>query len=105
MISHLIHDSEESLHSDRALSLLYKDTAGQMDCLDVTKANMLELIKGFHDNETRLVLNEDHTVVSEVIKDPGNVFYFHASVKMLVCWDPLAFQCLSKSDIFLMVCI
>ena len=29
MISHLIHDSEESLHSDRAPRLLYKDTASQ----------------------------------------------------------------------------
>ena len=71
VISHLIHDSEESLHSDRELRLLYKDTAGQINYLDVTKANMLELIKGFHDHETRLVLVEQ-TVAPKVIEDPGN---------------------------------
>ena len=31
MISHLIHDSEESLQSERAMRLLYKDTAGSMN--------------------------------------------------------------------------
>ena len=73
MISHLIHDLEESLHSDRALRLLYKDTAGQMNFLDASRPNMLELIKGFHNHETRLAFNADQTaVVPDVIEDPGN---------------------------------
>ena len=73
MISHLIHDSEESLHSDRSLRLLTKDTAGQMNCLDPTKENMFERIKGFHNNETRLVLNNvGDAVIPEVIENPGN---------------------------------
>ena len=75
MISHLIHDSEESLHSDRALRLLYKDTAGQMNYLDASRPNMLERIKGFHDPETRLVLQgvgDQQTVAPEVIENPGN---------------------------------
>ena len=69
MIYHLIHDTEESLHSDRALRLLYKDTAGQMNYLDVTRPNMFELIKGFHDHETRLVLVKQ-AVAPDVIEDP-----------------------------------
>ena len=72
MISHLIHDSEESLHSDRALRLLYKDTAGQMNYLDPSRPNMLELIKGFHEHETRLVLGANQAVAAEVIENPGN---------------------------------
>ena len=72
MISHLIHDSEESLHSDRALRLLYKDTAGQMNYLDASRPNMLERIKGFHDPETRLVLGANQVVAPEVIENPGN---------------------------------
>ena len=31
IISHLIHDSEESLHSERSMRLIYKDTAGSMN--------------------------------------------------------------------------
>ena len=73
MISHLIHDSEESLHSYRALSLLCKDTAGQMNYLDASRPNMLELIKGLHVRETRMVLNNDQrAVVPDVIENPGN---------------------------------
>ena len=71
MISHLIHDSEESLHSDRALRLLFKDKAGQINYLDASRPNMFELIKGFHDHETRPVLTEQ-AVAPEVIEDGGN---------------------------------
>ena len=72
MLSHLIHDSEESLHSDRALRLLYKDTPGQMDFLDASVPNMDGLIKGFHPIGAELVLGEGGAVTEEAITDPGN---------------------------------
>ena len=45
-ISHLIHDSDESLTSEREMRLLYKDTAGQLDALNATKPNPNHLIAG-----------------------------------------------------------
>ena len=72
MISHLIHDSEESLHSERSLRLLYKDTPGQMDYLNAAEANMDELIKGFHHIDPQLVVDAQGAVSEEEIEDPGN---------------------------------
>lgn len=80
MISHLIHDSEESLHSERSLRLLYKDTAGQMDHVNATDANMKQLIKGFHMMEKEIVLTENNEASREIpfdvahvrIENPGN---------------------------------
>ena len=47
IISHLIHDSEESLHSARGMQLIYKDTAGSMNSVDGKLANKQELVAGY----------------------------------------------------------
>ena len=80
ILSHLIHDSEESLHSERTMRLLYKDTPGQMNCVDATKANTNELIEGFHPLGKKLVYAQNNDasipvpfIITEVpIVDPGN---------------------------------
>jgi len=72
IISHLIHDSEESLLSERSLRLIYKDTAGQMDQTDASLSNAFESIPGFHNAEKRLVRQGDGTVEAEDITNPGN---------------------------------
>jgi len=48
MISHLIHDSEESLHSERSMRLIYKDTPNQMDVTEARLPNKENNIPG-HD--------------------------------------------------------
>jgi hypothetical protein len=48
VISHLIHDSEESLHSERSMRLMYKDTAGAMDSIEANKANHNNFINDFN---------------------------------------------------------
>lgn len=48
IISHLIHDSEESLHSARAMSLIYKDTAGSMNSVAPKLANYNEAVAGYN---------------------------------------------------------
>ena len=72
MISHLIHDSEESLHSERSLRLLYKDTPGQMDHLDARDANLKQLIPGFNVMEKKWTVADAGTVTEEVNENPGN---------------------------------
>ena len=47
MLSHLIHDSHESLESERQMQFLYKDTPGQMDVVDARYPNILNLIPGY----------------------------------------------------------
>ena len=71
MISHLIHNSEESLHSERSLRLLYKDKPGQMDYLNAAEANLDELIKGFYHIDTQLVVDDEGAVREEEIEDHG----------------------------------
>ena len=39
MIDHLIHDSVESVASERSMRLIYKDTASQLDCTEARKSN------------------------------------------------------------------
>ena len=48
MVSHLIHDSEESLSSERSMRLIYKDTAGSMNAVAANVPNFNKLIAGFH---------------------------------------------------------
>ena len=48
MVSHLIHDSEESLSSERSMRLIYKDTAGSMNAVAANVQNFNKLIAGFH---------------------------------------------------------
>ena len=60
MISHLIHDSEESLLSERAMRMLFKDTPKQMDVFDPRQSNPNHLIPGF-DIERRVAANGDVT--------------------------------------------
>ena len=48
MVSHLIHDSEESLSSERSMRLIYKDTAGSMNAIAANVPNFNKLIAGFH---------------------------------------------------------
>ena len=48
IISHLIHDSEESLHSARAMRLIYKDTAGSMNGVTAKIANPSKLVAGYN---------------------------------------------------------
>jgi hypothetical protein len=47
MISHLIHDSEESLESERQMRLIYKDTPGQMNSVNASTPNWNHKISGF----------------------------------------------------------
>ena len=47
IIAHLIHDSEESMKSERAMRLIYKDTAGQMDVTEARESNPDHLVPGF----------------------------------------------------------
>ena len=46
-ISHLLHDSEESLASERQMQLNFKDTPGQMDITDARYPNNEHLIPGY----------------------------------------------------------
>ena len=48
MISHLIHDSEESFLSERSMRLIYKDTAGSKNAIAAKVPNFQKLIAGFH---------------------------------------------------------
>ena len=48
MVSHLMHDSEESLSSERSMRLIYKDTAGSMNAIADNVPNYHKLIAGFH---------------------------------------------------------
>ena len=47
VISHLIHDSDESLHSERAMRLIYKDTPNQMNVTEARLANSTQSIPGY----------------------------------------------------------
>ena len=47
MISHLIHDSEESLQSERSMRLIFKDTPNQMDATEPRQSNYQNLIPGY----------------------------------------------------------
>lgn len=47
LISHLIHDSEETLGSERQLQLNFKDTPGQMDTTDARLPNDANWIPGY----------------------------------------------------------
>ena len=58
IISHLIHDSEESLNSARSMRLIYKDTAGSMNATDAKEPNYVNLIPGFNFNEDGAALEE-----------------------------------------------
>ena len=46
LIDHLLHDSDESLTSEREMRLIYKDTPGQMDAVNATKDNPNNLVAG-----------------------------------------------------------
>lgn len=58
MFSHLIHDSEESLESERSMRLIYKDTPSQMNCHNALLRNEENTIVG-------LDLGDDGAVVAE----------------------------------------
>ncbi len=62
VISHLIHDSEESLHSSRPMSLIYKDTAGSMNSVTAKASNYSGLIAGYNvmDNGNELDATGNH---------------------------------------------
>lgn len=47
MISHLIHDSEESLESERSTRLIYKDSPNQMEVTEARLINKDGLIPGY----------------------------------------------------------
>lgn len=47
MLSHLIHDSDESLQSERQMQLNFKDTPGQMDVQDARHPNDAGWIPGY----------------------------------------------------------
>ena len=66
MISHLIHDSDESLQSERSMRLLYKDTPGQMDAINAKIANRTNLIRGYD------IVVGDNGAVAEVAETIGN---------------------------------
>jgi hypothetical protein len=46
MISHLLHDSDELLESERQMQMLFKDTASQLDCTNPALPNPEALIPG-----------------------------------------------------------
>lgn len=62
MISHLIHDSEESLESERATRLIFKDTAAQHEVTEARLANHDRAIPG-------------HDIAVKVAADPANTTY------------------------------
>ncbi len=64
IISHLIHDSEESLHSERSMRLIYKDTAGSINSTAAKNPNYDNLVTGFH-------LNDDGTLLAEEAGNAG----------------------------------
>ena len=80
IISHLIHDSEESLNSERCMRLLYKDTPGQMDHVAAKDANVEQWIPGFHIIPQKLTFTPNEaqgreipfTFATEDVTDPGN---------------------------------
>ena len=80
IISHLIHDSEESLHSERSMRLLYKDTPGQLDHVAAKDANIEEWIPGYHTIPPKLKYEDNNTAGREIpltftvepVKNPGN---------------------------------
>ena len=59
MITHLIHDSEESLKSERSMRLLFKDTPNQMDVTEPRLANHPNLIPG---HDIRRTVGDDNAV-------------------------------------------
>ena len=60
MLSHLLHDSDESLASERPMQMVYKDTPGQMDATNVKKPNETNLIAGFSfRQETAIAAGEE----------------------------------------------
>ena len=63
-IDHLLHDSDESLTSEREMRLLYKDTAGQLDAVNANKPNPNQLIAG-----DDLVLNAEKTALERSAAD------------------------------------
>ena len=80
IISHLIHDSEESLNSERSMRLLYKDTPGQLDSVEAKDANVEQWIPGFHNMPSKLVYTPNNTAGREIpftftvenVTEPGN---------------------------------
>lgn len=67
MISHLIHDSEESLKSERSMRLLYKDTPNQMDVVNARVVNNENVIPGFD-----FGMNDDELVIFAADEVVGN---------------------------------
>ena len=70
MISHLIHDSEESLQSERSMRLMFKDTPGQMDVTEPRRANHQHLIPG---HDIRRTVNAENVATYTTIPADENV--------------------------------
>ena len=66
IISHLIHDSDESLQSERSMQLIYKDTPNQMDVVEARLPNPHHLIPNY---DVRVTVADDHTVTYPTIPD------------------------------------
>ena len=66
MLSHLIHDSQESLESERQMQFLYKDTAGQMDTTESRYPNPTNLIPGYS-WRPRIVAGDDNPLPVELV--------------------------------------
>ena len=76
LIDHLLHDSDESLTSEREMRLIYKDTAGQMDAVNATKDNPNNLVAG-----DDWVLNARHQIIWIVL---GSIDCIHLTCRVLV---------------------
>ena len=63
MFSHLIHDSEESMESERSMRLIYKDTPGSMNCTNARIRNPENLILGFDlDDDDGTALDDEDEI-------------------------------------------
>ena len=65
IISHLIHDSDESLQSERSMRLIYKDTPNQMDVTEARLSNYQHKIPGYdvkRDGEDYVIIPENEVV-------------------------------------------
>ena len=64
IISHLIHDSDESLQSERGMQLIYKDTPNQMDVVEARRPNPQHLIPNY---DIRVTVAADNAVTYDTI--------------------------------------
>ena len=77
IISHLIHDSDESLISQRATRLIFKDTAGSLNSVSAKSSNQGNVINGFN-------IAKDGTLVNDAGNQGLHQRYLHTRLSQEV---------------------